>query len=142
MSGGFEVPETEWLVARVRPGTTAVDIGANVGMFTVPLAARAERVLALEPAPANVERLEDNLRRNALENVTVRPVAAGERAGKLVLRLGNDSMFHSTTGVGEGRSTGDALEVEATTVDAEWRGGGAPAVSGARGDVRGGGAPG
>jgi FkbM family methyltransferase len=138
MSGGFELPETEWLLARMRPGTAAVDVGANVGMFTVPLATRARRVLALEPAPSNVERLEANLRRNGLTNVDVRPVAAGERTGTLVLRLGDDSMFHSTTEVGEGRGTGDELEVEATTVDAEWRAAGSPEVSVVKVDVEGG----
>ena len=107
MSGGFEVPETEWLVARVRPGTAAVDVGANVGMFTVPLAARAERVLALEPAPSNVAAARgEPAPQRARRTSTVRPVAAGERPGKLVLRLGDDSMFHSTTEVGEGRGTG------------------------------------
>jgi FkbM family methyltransferase len=138
LSGEFELPETEWLLARARGGTTVIDVGANVGMFTVPLAAAAERVLALEPAPANVERLEDNLRRNALENVTVRPVAVGERPGTLVLRLGDDPMFHSTTEVADRRGTGDELEVEATTLDAEWRAAGSPDVSVVKVDVEGG----
>jgi FkbM family methyltransferase len=138
MSGGFEVPETEWLLGRARPGTTAIDVGANVGMFTVPLAGAAERVFAFEPAPPNVERLEDNLRRNGLENVSVRPAAVGERAGRLVLQLGDDPMFHSTTEVGEGRGTGDELEVEATTIDDEWRAAGSPEVSVLKVDVEGG----
>jgi FkbM family methyltransferase len=138
MSGGFELPETEWLLSRARPGTTAIDVGANVGMFTVPLAGRAARVLALEPAPPNVDRLEENLRRNGLTNVVVRPVAVGEAAGTLVLRLGDDPMFHSTTEVGEGRGTGDELQVEATTLDAEWRAAGSPDVSVVKVDVEGG----
>ena len=138
MSGGFEVPETEWLLGRVRPGTTAIDVGANVGMFTVPLGGAAEHVLAFEPAPSNVERLEDNLRRNGLGNVSVRAAAVGERAGRLVLHLGDDSMFHSTVEVAERRGTGDELEVEATTLDDAWRAAGTPVVSVLKVDVEGG----
>lgn len=138
MSGGFETAETEWLLARVRPGTAAIDVGANVGMYAVPLAGRAEQVLAFEPAPENVRRLEANLARNGLGNVTVRPVALGERPGELLLRLGDDPMFHSTTEVAEQRGTGDEVRVEACVLDDEWRAAGSPEVSALKVDVEGG----
>ena len=138
MSGGFEQAETEWLLARVRPGTTAIDVGANVGMYTVPLAGAAERVLAFEPAPDNVRRLEANLALNGLTNATVRGVALGERPGELLLRLGDDPMFHSTTEVAEQRGTGDEVRVEACVLDDEWRAAGSPEVSALKVDVEGG----
>jgi FkbM family methyltransferase len=138
LSGGFEQAETEWLLARVRPGTTAIDVGANVGMYTVPLAGTAARVLAFEPAPDNVRRLGENLALNGLENVTVRQVALGERAGELLLRLGDDPMFHSTTEVAEQRGTGDELRVKACVLDDEWRAAGSPEVSALKVDVEGG----
>jgi FkbM family methyltransferase len=138
LSGGFEQAETEWLLARVRPGTTAIDVGANVGMYAVPLALAAGRVLAFEPAPDNVRRLRENLALNGLENVTVRPIALGERAGELLLRLGDDPMFHSTTEVAEQRGTGDELRVEACVLDDEWRTAGSPEVSVMKVDVEGG----
>jgi FkbM family methyltransferase len=107
-------------------------------MFTVPLAGASARVLAFEPAPENLRRLEENLRRNGVENVTVRPVAARERGGHVALRLAEDPMFHSTTEVADRRGTGDQLVVEATTLDAEWRAAGSPTVSALKVDVEGG----
>jgi len=137
LSGGFEVPETDWLLTQTRPGTMAMDVGANVGIFTVPLASAGARVRAFEPAPENVRRLEENLRRNGLE-ATVRQVAVANRVGTLVLRLADDPMFHSTTEVAEQRGTGEEVAVEATTLDIEWRACGSPQVSVVKVDVEGG----
>jgi FkbM family methyltransferase len=135
---GFELAETEWLVTHARAGTWAIDVGANVDMFTVPLATAGARVLAYEPAPENARRLEENLRRNRLK-ARVRQVALSPtRVGTLILRLAVDPMFHSTTQVAEKRGTGEEIEVEATTLDVEWKACGFPEVSVVKVDVEGG----
>lgn len=56
----------EWLFARARPfvGDRALDLGAGVGTFTELLAARAD-VVALEPDPALLPRLEQRFAANA-----------------------------------------------------------------------------
>ena len=54
LTGSFERAEVELARAHARPGTTAVDVGANVGIFTVPLALAVGtevRVIAVEPSP-------------------------------------------------------------------------------------------
>ena len=64
----------------IRPGTTVVDVGANIGYNTVYLARRVGaggRVVAIEPAADNLRVLRENVARNALPNVVVQPVAAG-----------------------------------------------------------------
>lgn len=67
------------LVRRIlRPGDTAIDCGANLGLVTLVAARRVGprgRVHAFEPAPAIVARLRENLVLNRLENVTVHPCA-------------------------------------------------------------------
>ncbi|MCI4340720.1 MAG: FkbM family methyltransferase [Thermoplasmata archaeon] len=73
-----------------RPGflpdaaTTVLDVGAQHGEFAV-LCAKAyhARVLAFEPVPSNVEIIRANLRRNAAEEVTVYPIALGDRDGEI-----------------------------------------------------------
>jgi FkbM family methyltransferase len=137
LSGGFEDCETEWLLAQVSPGATAVDVGANVGMFTIPLASAGAQVLAFEPAPENACRLEENLRRNGL-SATVRQAAVADSTGTLVLLRAADPMFHSTTAVAERRATGDEMVVEATTLDTEWRACGSPSVAVIKIDIEGG----
>lgn len=62
-----------------------LDIGANIGAFTLPLAARMERgtVHGFEPASGTVERLRRNLAINAIENVIVNRCAVSNRSGEL-----------------------------------------------------------
>ncbi len=67
------------------PGDTFVDLGANIGVFTVH-AARAVGpqgcVLAIEPSPAMLERLRFNVNANGFKNVRIAPVAVGETRGE------------------------------------------------------------
>jgi FkbM family methyltransferase len=132
MSGGFERAETEFAIEQALPGTVAIDVGANVGMFTVPLALAvgpSGRVLTIEPSPENVERLESNLELNGLENVVVEPIAVGDKAGQLVLQLASDPGFHSTAEIAESRAVEGNLTVRAETLDQVWLRAHAPAVS-------------
>lgn len=56
---------------------TVVDIGANVGSFTVLAAQTAERVIAYEPDPRNVACLRKNVKANNLTNVTIHELGVG-----------------------------------------------------------------
>lgn len=114
-------PETQSLLDTVlRPGMTAVDVGANIGYLTL-LMARAVspggHVLALEPGPDNRIVLEENVRRNQLGDVVrVLPLAAGSERGKQHLHLGRAGTLHSLHAVGplEG---GNAVSVETVPLD-------------------------
>ena len=97
LSGGFERAELEAARAHTRGGTTAIDVGANVGVFTVVLARAVGadgRVIAYEPFGDNVARLEDNVRRNGLANVRVERAAVADRTGEATLQLGADPAYH------------------------------------------------
>ncbi len=56
------------------------DIGANAGMYTVPLARQTASVHAFEPVPHNRQILEKVIARTGLTNVTILPVALSDRA--------------------------------------------------------------
>jgi FkbM family methyltransferase len=80
------------VVARVPPGTLAIDVGANIGTVSGQLARAVRdrgRVWSIEPVPRNVERLTELAERNRLP-IDVIPVAAGEADGDLALRLPED----------------------------------------------------
>jgi FkbM family methyltransferase len=66
---------------------TVIDIGANVGLFSAWAASQAPgvRVIAMEPSPRICEYLRDNMKRNALGNVTVYEAACGGSAGRATL---------------------------------------------------------
>jgi FkbM family methyltransferase len=68
------------------PGCTVIDVGANVGMHTLPMARRvgpAGRVLALEAAPRMADLLRRTIELNGLDWVELHPVAASDRDGTL-----------------------------------------------------------
>jgi FkbM family methyltransferase len=83
----YEPPEREELareIARVgaRP-FVFVDIGANVGLFSLYVAATAPapRILAIEPEPGNFARLAFNIAANPGAPITPLPLALGEAEG-------------------------------------------------------------
>jgi 23S rRNA (uracil1939-C5)-methyltransferase len=66
-------PMQELLAAHVaiNPGAAAADLFCGCGFFTLPLAQRCERVLALENDPGNLAALRANLRSNRMAGVEV-----------------------------------------------------------------------
>jgi FkbM family methyltransferase len=140
--GLFEEAEIRYLCSKVKPESTVIDIGANVGLFTVALARKIEatgKVLSFEPLPSNISRLKQNLTRNRLNNVNIFPIALGDIDGTVLLYLANDPAYSTTTGVvAENRGTGETMVVEVARLDRIWREIGSPNVSAIKIDVDGG----
>jgi FkbM family methyltransferase len=72
-------------------GDTLLDVGANIGFYTVPLGRRLRglggTLWAFEPFGPNFERLRENVAANDLEDVVhVVNVALGDREGSVTLR--------------------------------------------------------
>jgi len=91
VSGAYE-PNTMIVMRRwMMPGATFVDVGANVGMFSIVaarLVGRDGRVYAFEPSERERQRLAANLTLNLLENVTVLPQAVADRQASVPFRIG------------------------------------------------------
>jgi FkbM family methyltransferase len=67
-----------------------VDIGANVGLFSLFVAAKsggAARILAIEPEPGNLARLTFNIRANGNLPIKVLPVALNDKAGDVAIEV-------------------------------------------------------
>lgn len=78
----------------LREGTPAggvfVDLGANIGLYTLPLARKvgsSGRVLAIDANPDIVKALHFNIAASKLDNVAVACVAVGDSAGKARLEI-------------------------------------------------------
>jgi len=76
--------EVELLSRLVGPGSVVVDIGANIGSHSIPLARRVApggRLIAFEPQRIVFQQLCANVALNGLTNVTCRPEAVGSARG-------------------------------------------------------------
>lgn len=83
--GGYDAPFTAFLRTTLPPDGVFVDVGANVGLFTVigALTTSRGRVIAYEPVPELLELLRANVQLNWLaDRVTIREVAVAERADR------------------------------------------------------------
>jgi FkbM family methyltransferase len=93
----FDVPERAALAAVGQPGAVFVDVGANVGLYSLFLARAwsdhaGVRVLAVEPHPDIRARLEFNLQQNPDLPVEVSAVAVTESEGPAGLRTGERNL--------------------------------------------------
>jgi FkbM family methyltransferase len=80
----------------VEANDVVVDIGANVGIFTLLSAFRTQKtVYAFEPAPENIRFLNRNIRTNSLHNVIVYDVAVCDKTGKPTRLYLGESVGHS-----------------------------------------------
>jgi FkbM family methyltransferase len=81
----YNQAEIAFLREGLGAGSTFVDIGANIGLYSVALGNSLRgsgRVISIEPNPICVERLRANLRFNDLPVADVVPVAAGDAPGR------------------------------------------------------------
>lgn len=81
------------MLRAIREGDVVWDVGANVGFYAKKfsdIAGSSGKVFAYEPSPTNLQRLHEAVA--SLRNVTVVPLALGEREDVLVLEQGNDPL--------------------------------------------------
>ncbi|HAY23154.1 MAG TPA: hypothetical protein DCY27_13535 [Desulfobacterales bacterium] len=85
-TGAYELPLTRRVAELGRQGGTFIDVGANLGYFSLLWAAAkpGNKCIAFEPSPRNIDILRRNISRNGLESqIEVVPAAAGRSPGKL-----------------------------------------------------------
>lgn len=138
---GFEAGEIAGLRRYVVDGASVVDIGANIGFFTVRFArwvSDGGRVLALEPESDNYRRLQDRLRRGGLAGrVDAVHAAAAEQEGRALLNVNPDHPGDHCLGGEDGRDGNRLTSVPTVTLDGELAARGWPTVSLVKIDVQG-----
>jgi FkbM family methyltransferase len=94
--GVWEPNLTAWIARRLKPGDLFIDIGANIGYFSLlasRLVGKSGQVVAIEPSAPTFALLRRNLDRNEARNVRAVNVAVSdcEEELQLFLHPGNDS---------------------------------------------------
>jgi FkbM family methyltransferase len=116
LAAGHEPFTRELLCSHIDADTTVLDVGANLGWYSLLAARLGAHVIAVEPDPRTVPYLRANLERNGLhDRVSVRPVAVGDRVGQITLHL-TGGAAQSSTAHDEGADA--RVDVDLMTVDA------------------------
>ena len=119
LKGSYERYTRKLFKQVIKPGMVVLDIGANIGYFTLLAAPRVGpqgKVYAFEPDPRNYQFLLHNIKVNKCRtNVVPIPKAVAHQAGVLPFFLsGGDP---SVSSLWRKKGAGSILEVECTTLD-------------------------
>lgn len=116
--------ETSVMKENLKPGYTVIDIGANLGFYSMlaaSLVGRDGRVFSFEPFAHNVDLIRASAKENGFDNVTVINSAVSDRVGNAKLYLSpyyssEHSLFdyHYSTG---SNSTENIVDINTVTID-------------------------
>ncbi len=112
---GYE-PELLWLLGQLQPGDTFVDVGANIGIYSLHTARRlagSGTVFAIEPSPDALRIFKRNIESNGFSS-TITPIhaAASRSVGQLYL-AGTPTKWNSL----QLHEHPPGIPIEVTTVD-------------------------
>ena len=116
--GTYEPFETEIVKKEVKKGDIVLDLGANIGYYTLILArlvGEEGRVFAFEPDPANFSWLEKNVEINGYKNVVLIPKAVSNETGKIRLYLNKGSRVDQR--IYDSHDGRQSIEIEAIRLD-------------------------
>ena len=123
MTGEWEPAIGDLIRSRLRPGDTFIDVGANVGYFSL-LASQCVgtcgKVVAIEASPTIFANLRENVAENNATNITVANVAVSSSKGTICTWLAPASNLGHSTIVPKREKFGEhkkEVNVEADTLD-------------------------
>jgi FkbM family methyltransferase len=94
LNPAYNAVEIDFLLAGAGPAANFVDIGSNIGLYTLPLAvaAPAGKTLAIDANPMMIERLRWNGAASKAASLTVVHTAVGDVTGRCDLAIGKDDL--------------------------------------------------
>lgn len=110
--------EMEWFLDQMKPGATFVDVGANIGIYSLHASRRlgiSGRIHAFEPTQETFKILSTNIRVNRLGNIQTNKLALADKIGTLYLVAEGRPASNSTSINTPCASS--AISIEATTLD-------------------------
>lgn len=113
----YEKAERELFCSHVSRGSVVLDVGANIGIYSLLAAKRGARVFAIEADSKNAEMLRRNVQLNDMaEPITITEMAATECPKTVILfrnpdNCGGSSMFAGVDGVEVQGRTVDSLDL-------------------------------
>jgi len=118
LDGVYEKHETELFSGVVKEGMTVVDLGANIGYYTLlaaKLVGEKGKVFAFEPEPHNFALLVKNIKANGYDNVVPVQKAVSNRSGTTRLFLHQEDAGRHK--IYDSHDSRDSIEVDVITLD-------------------------
>lgn len=89
----------EYYPVRPTKDDIVLDVGANIGIFTLNVAKRVKNVISIEPEPRNFSILSKNITDNDLSNVTLLNLAASDKEEIVYFQSTGGTAQVSNTGI-------------------------------------------
>lgn len=118
LTGEYEPYETEIFKSYVKKGQCVIDIGANIGYYTLlaaSLVGDKGKVYAFEPHPQNHNLLVNNVTENHYNNVIIYQNAVTNENKHIQLNIGIDQGTHSIENTRG--TTGQSISIDGCTLD-------------------------
>ena len=114
----YEPAETRYLLSIINKDSICLDIGANIGYFTMLMAKAASsgQVHAFEPVALNLSLLKSSVELNQLTNVFINQFAVGDVVGEVSFSQSVDGAYSSMQDTGRKPST-RTIKVPVLTLD-------------------------
>lgn len=69
----------EYFPLKIEDNNIILDVGANIGMFTVKIASKVKKVISIEPEPQNFSLLKKNVETNRISNIVLLNYAVSDK---------------------------------------------------------------
>lgn len=114
---GREGSVNDFIISVLRPGDVFVDVGANVGYYTILGALKGSFVVAVEPIPTTVAVLKINLKLNGITNVMIVDKCAWFESSRIKLKIPHGSYYGLASAFYNRDTKYVAYEVECVKLD-------------------------
>ena len=114
----YEKHEMDCLTGLIRADDVCIDVGANIGIYSILMARSAPRgsVIGFEPVPLNRDLLAVNARLNGIHNLEVQPYAVCDRVGLTEFTVSADGGYSSIQDTGR-KAARERITVPMITLD-------------------------
>lgn len=122
MNKAWEKAETLFLQNSVKEGDWFIDIGANIGYYSLVasrLVGGTGKVLAFEPDPYNFSLLKRNILINGLANVALSNVAVGQDDSTMILHKSDTNFGDHRFAIRDNEENRIGVEVKIVTLDSQ-----------------------
>jgi FkbM family methyltransferase len=120
---GFEKEETDYLTKTLKKGDFFVDIGTNIGLFSLiasKIVGDKGAVLSFEPAPLTFSRLNENIKLNNIKNIETRNIGLSDKKGELTFYVSNNGYdAWNSFAPSQDKKLESSIQVSVSTLDAE-----------------------